>query len=80
MADEDGYDEPDCMATRETAKAILVLRKGALLDAVDAMDTDGPTEVWVPKSVIHDDSEVFAADDEGTLIVFEWWAEKQGWL
>lgn len=33
---------------------------------------------WVPKSVIHDDSEVYRDGDRGTLVVKEWWAEKEG--
>lgn len=56
----------DCTATRETGKALLIEIEGV--------------EFWVPKSVIHDDSEVFDADDNatGALVVQEWWAEKQG--
>jgi hypothetical protein len=33
---------------------------------------------WVPKSMIHDDSEVYKAFTEGNLIVRRWWAEKKG--
>lgn len=41
---------------------------------------DGDEEVWVPKSCIHDDSEVYAADSEpGELVVVEWFARKEGW-
>lgn len=35
---------------------------------------------WVPKSVIHDDSEVWRRFTEGNLIVSKWWAEKKGLL
>lgn len=35
-------------------------------------------ELWVPKSVIHDDSEVYEMGCDGTLIIAEWWAEKKG--
>jgi hypothetical protein len=41
----------------------------------------GEYEYWVPKSVIHDDSEVWGARDgrnEGKLVVQAWWAEKEG--
>lgn len=34
--------------------------------------------MWVPKSVIHDDSEVWKLDQTGTLIVQGWWAEREG--
>ncbi|MBT5274982.1 hypothetical protein HOL82_03520 [Candidatus Woesearchaeota archaeon] len=34
---------------------------------------------WVPLSVIHEDSEVWQADQEpGDLLVKEWWAEREG--
>lgn len=46
-------------------------------------ETDAAIEVacegwlfWVPKSVIHDDSEVWELDQEGQLIVKQWWADK----
>lgn len=51
-----------CVA--ETTKAIKVY--------------DGTKEFWVPKSVVHEDSEVWKTGQEGTLIVAEWWAEKEG--
>lgn len=80
MSDDEGYDEPDCACIGETAKAVLVLRKSAVVDALSAMESDAPAEVWVPKSMLHDDSEIVEEGDEGTLIVKERWAEKQGWL
>ncbi len=52
--------------TAETTKAILCIVDG--------------TEVWIPKSVVDDDSEVSSKDDEGLLIVAEWFARKQGWI
>ena len=37
-------------------------------------------ETWVPKDVIHGDSEVFGDRHRGQLVV-EWqWAKKQGWV
>ena len=41
-------------------------------------DEDGK-KFWVPKSVIHDDSEVWKEDDSGKLVVKTWFAEKEGW-
>lgn len=38
-------------------------------------------ELWIPKSVIHDDSECFGMgrdEREGKLFVKSWWAEKNG--
>ena len=34
----------------------------------------------IPKSVLHDDSEVYEADTTGELIVMRWWAQKEGLL
>lgn len=59
-------------AVREakTDKAILVILKNR-----------GDSKVWIPKSVVHEDSEVWAGEggEEGELLVEEWWAEKEGW-
>lgn len=38
----------------------------------------GGWEQWVPKSQIHDDSEVYKKGQEGDLIVKSWWAEQNG--
>lgn len=51
---------------RETEKALLVMREDL-------------SELWIPKSVIHDDSEVYSVKSgAGELFVQEWWAEKEG--
>lgn len=38
-------------------------------------------EAWLPRSVIHDDSEVYDAlnNARGTLVVEQWFATKEGW-
>lgn len=46
--------------------------EGALLCIIDS------EKYWVPKSQIHDDSEVYKLDTEGALIVVTWWAKKAG--
>jgi len=45
------------------------------------VEIDGE-EYWIPKSQIHDDSEVFddKKNDRGTLVITEWIAEKKGLL
>lgn len=51
---------------QETDKAILVR-------------LEDEQEVWIPKSVIHDNSEVYSEKSgEGMLVVAEWWAERNG--
>lgn len=48
---------------RETARAIYV-----------GFDTGG--HLWIPQSVIHDDSEVYGLHHHGDLVVHEWFARK----
>lgn len=77
---QETYDEPGCTLLAWREKAIKVER------------ANGET-VWIPRSVVDDDSEVYApdigpdtieepfiSDEPGTLVVALWWAEKQGWL
>lgn len=73
-----------CM--RETDKAILVaINEGPPVQpSLPGMRGREPRpkageEHWIPKSQVHDDSEVFATDGEGKLIVSAWFASKEGW-
>jgi hypothetical protein len=45
---------------------------GALLCVIEG------EEVWIPKSQITEDSEVYSMDTEGTLVITDWIAEKKG--
>ncbi len=69
MARDDGGDEPRDLGegkiTAETAKAILFV-------------PDDGEQFWVPKSCVHDDSEIWKKEDSGKLVVKSWWAEKNG--
>jgi hypothetical protein len=49
----------------ETARALLVR-------------LDDGAEHWVPKSVVHGDSEVYESGHEGTLVLEEWFAVREG--
>lgn len=55
---------------------VLQEREKALL--VSLLDLD--VERWIPKSVLHDNSEVYDGEEnsEGEVIVKAWWAEKEG--
>lgn len=33
---------------------------------------------WLPKSQMHDDSEVWKPEQSGDVVVKRWWAEKEG--
>lgn len=59
----------ECAVARETEKAVLVTN--------DDFDDPG---IWVPKSVISEDSDIQGEDDTGDLIVEEWFAKKEGLL
>lgn len=49
---------------RDSGKALLCLIDG--------------DDYWIPKSQIHDDSEVYEMETEGTLIIPRWLAEEKG--
>ncbi len=49
---------------RATDKALCVVVEGE--------------EVWIPKSAIHDDSEVWKEGQDGTLVIPLWLAEAKG--
>ncbi len=73
MSDEGEGNDPsfvaDVRVVGETERAIRCAKKG--------FQASGPS-FWVPKSVIHDDSEVSKNGDSGKLIVKQWYAEKEG--
>lgn len=57
----------DGKVVRATAKALLVQ-----LETGD--------EVWIPRSVLHDNSEVYddAENREGEVVVKQWFADREG--
>jgi hypothetical protein len=57
------FDDVKCIA--ETTDAILVVM-------------DDGKEHWIPKSQVHDDSEVYEKGGEGKLIISQWIAEEKG--
>jgi hypothetical protein len=66
--DESSYPCPigRVVPKKETEKALLVM-------------TEDLDDVWIPKSVIHEDSEVWNMKSEpGTMVVKLWWADKYG--
>ena len=54
----------DVKAIRETVLALYCLIDGR--------------GVWIPQSQIDDNSEIWEAGDEGTLIISQWIAEQKG--
>jgi len=58
------YAFPEGKIVRATEKAVLYEYEGE--------------SVWVPQSVIHDDSDIWKKEEEGVLKVKSWWAKKNG--
>lgn len=61
---EDTVEYEHMMVERETDAAILVI--------IDKRD------IWIPKSQIHETSEVRGDGDTGTLVITEWIAKQKG--
>jgi hypothetical protein len=70
-----GYDVEDAVAIHDSRPGEP--DEGALL--VRAPDFGGE-DIWIAKSQITEDSEVYEKGHEGTLIITEWLARKKGWL
>lgn len=51
---------------------------GETTAAVQCVIPGRDVPVWIPKSQIDDDSEVYADEQHGTLIVTAWLAEREG--
>lgn len=68
MPDETVDKFPNTAALRETEKAVLC--RILAFDGADAV------ELWVPKSMIHDNSSVWKAGQTGDLVVKGWWTER----
>jgi hypothetical protein len=65
-SDEGFHDMGPAACEAETKKAVCV--------AVRNMG--GKT--WIPKSALHDNSEVYKKGDSGKLVVHVWWAKLRG--
>lgn len=65
---DDAFKLGQATPCKETAKAICV-----------KLASNPKVDLWVPKSMIDEDSEVYRLDSgTGELIVKRWWAEKAG--
>ena len=71
MSVDEGHVIEDVTCVGETAKAIQIT-------TVDG--PDGQTMLWVPKSQIHDNSQVYKNGQEGDICVSSWWARQKGFL
>lgn len=65
---DDGAHDPFVLGTGECT----LERPLAILVSLEGV----PAPKWVPKSVLHDDSEVFSKGDIGKVVVEAWWGEQ----
>lgn len=74
--DDDDGDEPVSLGEVRLAHVTEDALKVTSLE--DDAQFDG--DLWVPKTQVHEDSEVFEGMDgnEGELVVNKWWADKKG--
>lgn len=70
--DDAGVPFDDCEVLVETTKALLVK-----CESNDDFN-DKPDGRWIPKSQIHDNSDVSKKGDKGTLVLKTWFANKEG--
>lgn len=62
-------------------KIVHVTDKAVLVSSSVIREITGADELWVPLTVIHDDSPLSGnegAGGEGELILQRWWASKEG--
>lgn len=72
---DDAYDLKRARVIKATDRALLVTAP-----ELPEHPVFGNREKWIPRSVVHEDSEVYDAGHEGTLLIFTWWAEKESLL
>lgn len=73
MPSDEVFRIPDALCTGETGAAIRV-------EAPFFDDVTDDSSVWIPKSVVHDDSEVYTDGTDGDLVIHYWFAQKRGWV
>lgn len=66
--DEDVCYFNECEVIKETPKALLIN-----IPYIDDQD-------WIPKSQIHDNSEIYEDKQKGVLALNLWLVEKKGWI
>ena len=69
---EYGYDKAEGVVIVDRPKAILFQEQ--------EKDKDVGEPYWIPKSQIHDNSEVWKKGDVGMIVVTEWFARKMEWI
>ena len=70
-----GYEE----RTRpvEIGRGECVLERDMAILVTMENEDGSQVDRWIPKSVLHDDSEVYSKGDVGKVVVRAWWAEAE---
>lgn len=63
---------------KETDKALLIRVDEPSDDAQEYVERG--EETWLPKSQIHDDSEVYGEGHSGTIVISKFFARQKEWL
>lgn len=72
-----GFKSEDRTPDPSPAEEVEVIQETQL--AILCEFKDGTGQAWVPKSVLHTDSEVTGKEDVGLLVVQQWWLNKNTW-
>lgn len=72
------YDSEDAVELSQNAEVKGETEKALFVQDVTQDFRMAP--FWLPKAVIHDDSEVYKKETTGKLLVKYWFAEKEGWV
>jgi hypothetical protein len=62
----------ECTVAIDGAKCLRESKRAIFVRALDQT-------FWVPQSVVHADSEVYRENDEGNLVLMQWWVRQQPW-
>lgn len=68
---DEPFEVKDCRAVAATDKALKV---------VGVHEDDPEHAEWIPRSQIHDDSEIYEDGHTGKLVVTGWFQRKMGWM
>ena len=81
----DNVDMPDETEEDDPAEVFMARETVSFDEVVAIKETDASLlcviegkKVWIPKSQIDDDSEVYKDGHEGTLVISEWIATERG--
>ena len=70
------YSYEDCECIHDTGSACLIIIP-ELIGQEKKAEFKDTAKFWIPQRAIHEDSEVYEDGHKGTLVVHDWFAEKE---